>query len=129
MKLKLLVLSITLFFASISINLDTQTSKTDMLCGEKWYVTSMVSGELNIPVPNAENMWMKFHKSGQHDVNVDNVVKVGKWEFTKNKDSILFTTDKGTLQKMKLERLEKTNLDITFFESGRAFTMKLKKEK
>ena len=128
MKLKFLIVSIALFVSNFLGGFDAQTSKTDLLCGEKWQVTSMEANEFKMPVPAGEGMWMKFYKNGQHDVNVDNKLKVGKWEFNKAQDSIFFTTSNGSIKKMKIGKLEAKNLELIFTEGGSPFKINLEKE-
>jgi len=81
------------------------------------------AGGSKFPVPPTESMWMKFFKDGKHQVDVGDGLNEGKWEFTKNKDSIFFTTDKGNKKSMKIDLLTSKKLDLTFAEGAGTVTM------
>ncbi|MEQ6123279.1 hypothetical protein AAON49_03645 [Pseudotenacibaculum sp. MALMAid0570] len=126
MKLKFITLSFVFLFTSTFL----QESKTDLLCGKKWFAKYIEMGENKMPVPPGEQnqMWMIFEKDGVHKVNTNNTVKKGTWKFTKNKDSIFFTTEKGLEKKMKLETLNKESLVLVLEERGQEGKIYLEKE-
>ncbi|MFY0631578.1 MAG: hypothetical protein JXR05_14465 [Flavobacteriaceae bacterium] len=130
MKLKYLALSIVLLFTSALIDSDIQDSKTDLLCKEKWYVKYIeANGNKQTPPPGqVDEMWMNFLKDGNHEVNSNNRIQKGKWAFTKNKDSITFTTEKGELKKTKIETLNKKELNLKLADQGQVITIHLERK-
>ena len=133
MNLKYLAISIVILFTNTHTNPTFQESKTDILCSGKWYMVSMESSSSKMKVPNYDkkNMWMIFSKDGKHEVNAKNGQKkteIGRWEFTKNKDSIIFNTEIGNIKKMKLKSLTKKELGLSFNEYGKEISIYLEKE-
>ena len=127
MKLKHLLLSFTFLLTSLFV----QDSKTDLICGSKWHAKSIEMGEQKVDVPPGEQnqMWMIFHKDGVHEVNTSSTVKKGSWEFSKQKDSIHFTTHKGVKKSMKLDKLTKDLLVLAYTEQGMVARVHLEKNK
>ncbi|MFD2568268.1 hypothetical protein [Pseudotenacibaculum haliotis] len=127
MKLKYLLLSLTLFVTSVFI----QDSKTNLISGKKWHAKAIQMGEQKMDVPPGEQnqMWMIFHKDGVHEVNANNSIKKGTWKFSKQKDSIHFITEKGKEKSMKLEKLTKESLVLGFMENGMEARVYLEKNK
>ena len=133
MKLKYLAVSIVFLFTSILNNSDVQDSKIDLLCNGKWYMSSMESGGNKMPVPKADknSMWMIFSKDGKHEVNAkdkNSKAEKGLWKFSKNKDSIIFTTEQGNIKPMKLKDLTKKELNLVFDAYGREITIYLERK-
>ena len=125
MKLKYLTLSFIFLFTNIFI----QDTKTDLICNGKWHIKSAVIDGNKVPLPPGKSMWMTFSKDGKHIVNAGDVLgdEEGKWIFSKNKDSIIFTTSAGEKKFMGLKTLTKENLNLSFKEQNNEITMFLEK--
>lgn len=130
MKLKYLAITITFLFTTVFANSDFQKDKTSLLCSGKWYMSYMEAGDMKMPVPEEQraNMWMNFFKDGKHQVNTQGKIKKGLWKFSKNKDSLIFTTEKGEKKSMKLKGLTKTALNLTLTDRGQEVTIYLEKD-
>lgn len=130
MKLKYLFLSVTLILTSVFTNTNIQDSKASLLCNEKWYVSYMETDDMKMPVPEEQkySMWMIFHKEGKHEVNMNSEVEKGQWEFSKNKDSLHFVTQRGLNKSMRLQKLTKKELEVVFSDSGKEITIHLEKK-
>jgi len=88
-------------------------------------------GESKMPVPSDDTfkMWMRFTKEGVHKVNTKQGVRNGKWEFTKNKDSILITNFRGDVKALLLNALSENELVLTTKEAASLGTMGFKENK
>ncbi len=129
MKLKYLALSIILLFTNLFGNVNnTQETKTDLLCIGKWHAKYGGYGDEKIPIPLEQNkIWMLFYKNGDHEVRADNKIKKGQWEFSKNKDSIFFTTEEGKKKYMRIKKLTKKELDVVFIDNRQEITLYMEK--
>jgi len=126
MKIKLLTFSL-LFFISTSI---TQESKTDLLCGKKWYAKYATIDGIKTPIPPGEQneLWMLFYKDGKQVASVGDDKKIGQWKFSKNKDSIDFTTEAGKRKFMPIDTLTEKKLNLVFIDQNQKITIYFEKK-
>ena len=131
MNLKYLTISLVILFTSILNISSIQENKTSLLCSGKWYMSSMELEDTKVPIPDEERkkMWMIFYKDGKHEVSAGSQIKKGLWEFSENKDSIVFTIENGEIKSMKLIALKKKELHLTFLDNGKEITAYLDQEK